>query len=685
MTYKDDDLVGKLRALNTKNLREAFEKKAKNDDKSKDDKKSNSDDIEIDVKTKDGKVTKLHTKDGDGDGVANDGKKDEKKVSKPKKTDGDGDGEIGDDTKRPTKNDSAKKDEKPAFGKKKEDSEKSPMKDDSEEPADEKEAPFAKKDDESEEGEDEDESSKKSFGAGSKDGDPEEDDGEGDDEEAEVDGSSKSKVDTEPKLKDDPGHESQAPGAPVKESLSQKLIRGARERKLRVERDETLRVLCHELIMKLSESGEYVPGEFGYDEDGNVYALRIVEGGLERVVIDELKGKGSLEKFRAHHERGFHDTNTSSAEHNFHDKTLSRLARSFTLRDKKNLKPKDREKLRQQARNHRDDAKVDLHQVRFGEYKKNDTVDESSTNPEYKGKTRPNAAVTHWNLDPKTKEPATAGDHGIKAVTKALFKGRERFRGPHHTYDGGTRKRNAKGVAFYGDLRKEDVNEGLRLVKAGIHGHTAGDHARVYRDSENDEHVVKFYRAGVHQKNADYHTDDVEDAHTTAKAQLKKWMNESLNEDEFDDAKPTPEANRKYHEGERDKLKKLLDGTVANRTAVQGRYVYHKRRAEALKESAEDHAHLSKLAKRHKDLSDHHQAEMVAAHEKGDHRKSGDHDLAADLHDRASARYHNAAEEAKSGKDYEHTVTRAERAADHAEEHEAECKITPPKHWNKDL
>ena len=41
--------------------------------------------------------------------------------------------------------------------------------------------------------------------------------------------------------------------------------------------------------------------------------------------------------------------------------------------------------------------------------------------------------------------------------------------------------------------------------------------ARVYRDSEYDEYVVKFDHFGSYVEGADYHTDDKQDALDTAK------------------------------------------------------------------------------------------------------------------------------------------------------------------------
>ncbi len=55
--------------------------------------------------------------------------------------------------------------------------------------------------------------------------------------------------------------------------------------------------------------------------------------------------------------------------------------------------------------------------------------------------------------------------------------------------------------------------------------HTAGNYsAKVYKDNEWNEHRVKFYKNGKHLgEGPEYHTDDVEDAHATAKAALKRY------------------------------------------------------------------------------------------------------------------------------------------------------------------
>jgi outer membrane protein assembly factor BamE (lipoprotein component of BamABCDE complex) len=62
------------------------------------------------------------------------------------------------------------------------------------------------------------------------------------------------------------------------------------------------------------------------------------------------------------------------------------------------------------------------------------------------------------------------------------------------------------------------MNEALKKVPGGEYTSENGRHkAVVHRDAEWDEYRVQFHKDGVHQKKADYHTDDKEDAHSTAK------------------------------------------------------------------------------------------------------------------------------------------------------------------------
>lgn len=66
----------------------------------------------------------------------------------------------------------------------------------------------------------------------------------------------------------------------------------------------------------------------------------------------------------------------------------------------------------------------------------------------------------------------------------------------------------------------------LRLVKT--HEHPSGAKAKVYKDGDWNEYRVKYYdKNGKHEgEDKDSHTDDLEDAHGTAQAELKR-MHES--------------------------------------------------------------------------------------------------------------------------------------------------------------
>lgn len=71
---------------------------------------------------------------------------------------------------------------------------------------------------------------------------------------------------------------------------------------------------------------------------------------------------------------------------------------------------------------------------------------------------------------------------------------------------------------------KEEIDEGLKLHKTYEQGNKC---AKVYRDAEWDEYRVKHFINGKHHKKADYHTNDKDDAHSTAKYWLKE---DTLNE-----------------------------------------------------------------------------------------------------------------------------------------------------------
>lgn len=73
-----------------------------------------------------------------------------------------------------------------------------------------------------------------------------------------------------------------------------------------------------------------------------------------------------------------------------------------------------------------------------------------------------------------------------------------------------------------GNVKEDKPN--LRLVKThtGPQGHVA----KVYKDRDYGEYRVKFFSPdGNHKKNADFHTDDVDDAHDTATSLVKRGYN----------------------------------------------------------------------------------------------------------------------------------------------------------------
>ncbi len=79
--------------------------------------------------------------------------------------------------------------------------------------------------------------------------------------------------------------------------------------------------------------------------------------------------------------------------------------------------------------------------------------------------------------------------------------------------------------------------QGMRLVKT----HTNGPHtAKVYKNPDWGENVVKFFRNGVYQSKADSHTDDMADAHATAQYQLNRYVEQDAKAGLASGAKSAP-------------------------------------------------------------------------------------------------------------------------------------------------
>jgi hypothetical protein len=77
------------------------------------------------------------------------------------------------------------------------------------------------------------------------------------------------------------------------------------------------------------------------------------------------------------------------------------------------------------------------------------------------------------------------------------------------------------------------IEEGrtLRLVKT----HESGNkQSKIYKDTDWGEYRVKFFKDGKHLADADYHTDDLDDAHGTAKLHIKE-NNMDENQDQLDE------------------------------------------------------------------------------------------------------------------------------------------------------
>ena len=69
---------------------------------------------------------------------------------------------------------------------------------------------------------------------------------------------------------------------------------------------------------------------------------------------------------------------------------------------------------------------------------------------------------------------------------------------------------------------EKEEKPNLRLLKT--HTGPKGHVAKVYKDKDWGEHRVKFFSPeGKHYSQADYHTDDAEDAHDTAQGQLNRY------------------------------------------------------------------------------------------------------------------------------------------------------------------
>jgi hypothetical protein len=87
----------------------------------------------------------------------------------------------------------------------------------------------------------------------------------------------------------------------------------------------------------------------------------------------------------------------------------------------------------------------------------------------------------------------------------------------------------AEKASEFMEHRKQEIaatmtNESVKLQHE--YKSDCGNHcAKVYKNSDLGEHQVKFFTNGKYHTDADYYTDDKDDAHSTAKHQLKTMEN----------------------------------------------------------------------------------------------------------------------------------------------------------------
>jgi hypothetical protein len=94
------------------------------------------------------------------------------------------------------------------------------------------------------------------------------------------------------------------------------------------------------------------------------------------------------------------------------------------------------------------------------------------------------------------------------------------------------------------------ISESVKIVsKHGDGKHTA----KVYKDSDWDEYRVKFFKDGKHVgEDGDYHTDDLDDAKSTAESQIKRYQ---MNEATADDVETWKQKVKDAHPDHADKFK----------------------------------------------------------------------------------------------------------------------------------
>jgi hypothetical protein len=112
---------------------------------------------------------------------------------------------------------------------------------------------------------------------------------------------------------------------------------------------------------------------------------------------------------------------------------------------------------------------------------------------------------------------------GSKAPTTKMSDVHKRIKG-FVSAGGKIKAKNAKTNIQSEEV--EQIEEAMSLVKT-YSSPSKSKEAKVYKDKEWGEFRVKHFIDGQHQAKADYHTDDLDDAHGTAKKHIKESLDEA--------------------------------------------------------------------------------------------------------------------------------------------------------------
>jgi len=155
-------------------------------------------------------------------------------------------------------------------------------------------------------------------------------------------------------------------------------------------------------------------------------------------------------------------------------------------------------------------------------------------------------------------------------------------------------------VSATGKVDEEvELDEGMKLVKTHKNGNRA---AKVYKDTEWDEFRVKHYINNKHQSKADYHTDDSDDAHSTAKHFISKAQESIQEGNKENKAKKKavmtqqPKPEKKSDFDPREMISALRRGRVKEDTEID-EAAYSYKAARAGKDIGKKGKTFSKIAK----------------------------------------------------------------------------------------